>query len=271
MPSSRGTHSSFKCLFHPGGTANGCARCASLPTVVPATPRGVHTALRKAKKAVQRRWVSVTNSAPLRLLLLLLATSALLFGVLALVGEPPRAQDTAHGTQRSLRRAAQERVLAAKAALVAAFGHLSQRGSLSNSTHPGPGLRIPRTIHQTVPYGKPGGRAAALRASWERQNPGWRVRLYTDTHAAAFIAAEFPEYLEAYYALPKPAGRADLFRVLVLLRRGGVYADADAGCVRPLDELLRYGDTLVMGWENTFDAPQQALDRHYVRQRQVRV
>ena len=160
------------------------------------------------------------------------------------------------------------------AAAAAASAWVPRPRSSSRAAGPGapppPSLRIPRTIHQTVPYGKPGGRAAALRASWAALNPGWTVRLYTDTHAAAFVAAEFPQYLSAYYALPKPAGRADLFRVLVLLRRGGVYADADAACVRPLDDLLRLGDTLVMGWENTFEAPRQAMGRHYVRQRQAR-
>ena len=70
--------------------------------------------------------------------------------------------------------------------------------------------------------------------------------------------------------MPAAVQRADLFRVLVLLRRGGVYADADAACVAPLDALLQAEDTLVVGWENAFDTAEQAHARHYVRQRQAR-
>lgn len=137
---------------------------------------------------------------------------------------------------------------------------------------PPPPRRIPRVVHQTL--AAPGvaprraGAAAAL-ASWSVLNPGWRVQRYDDAAAAAFVAAEFPEHAAAYAALPAAVQRADLFRVLVLLRKGGVYADADAACVAPLDALLQPDDTLVVGWENAFDTPEQAHARHYVRQRQA--
>ena len=256
----------FTSLFHTGA-------CHVLPSV--ASPgRSSSTAWRRARKAVRKRLVSLGNCLPLRLLAVCLLALALC--ACALVA--PEAGQTGGGgasTRRALRRGGHmSQVVALPLAAAAAASAWVPRPRGRTATPPGnpspPSLRIPRTIHQTVPYAKPSGRAAALRASWTALNPGWTVRLYTDTHAAAFVAAEFPQYLSAYYALPKPAGRADLFRVLVLLRRGGVYADADAACVRPLDELLRYGDTLVMGWENTFEAPRQALGRHYVRQRQVR-
>jgi hypothetical protein len=87
------------------------------------------------------------------------------------------------------------------------------------------------------------------------------VQRYDDAAAAAFVAAEFPEHAAAYAALPAAVQRADLFRVLVLLRKGGVYADADAACVAPLDALLAADDTLVVGWENAFDTPEQARSR----------
>jgi hypothetical protein len=132
--------------------------------------------------------------------------------------------------------------------------------------------RIPRVVHQTLPAGgaapRRAGAAAAL-ASWAALNPGWAVRRYDDAAASAFVAAEFPEHAAAYAALPAAVQRADLFRVLVLLRLGGVYADADAACVAPLDGLLTAEDTLVVGWENAFATAEQAHARHYVRQRQA--
>jgi mannosyltransferase OCH1-like enzyme len=74
------------------------------------------------------------------------------------------------------------------------------------------------------------------------------------------VRREFPEYLEAYRRLAKGVERADFFRYMVVLRHGGVYADLDTECVRPLDALLRSGDTLVAGWDNEFPGPRAALE-----------
>lgn len=57
----------------------------------------------------------------------------------------------------------------------------------------------------------------------------------------------------------------------VVLRLGGVYADLDTECRKPLSDLIQPRDTLVAGWENEFDVPADAERRHYVRSRQVRV
>ena len=55
-------------------------------------------------------------------------------------------------------------------------------------------------------------------------------------------------------ALPRPC------RYMVVLRHGGVYADLDSECRRPLDSLLHSGDTLVAGWDTEFPDAQAALD-----------
>ena len=47
---------------------------------------------------------------------------------------------------------------------------------------------------------------------------------------------------------------------MVVLRHGGVYADADTECRRPLDGLLRSGDTLVAGWGTEFAEQRAALE-----------
>jgi hypothetical protein len=55
----------------------------------------------------------------------------------------------------------------------------------------------------------------------------------------------------------------------VVLRLGGVYADLDTECRKPLSDLIQPRDTLVAGWENEFVVPADAEKRHYVRSRQV--
>ena len=57
---------------------------------------------------------------------------------------------------------------------------------------------------------------------------------------------------------------------MVVLRMGGVYADVDTECRRPLNGLILPRDTLVVGWENEFATAEEAAARKYVRKRQVR-
>ena len=47
---------------------------------------------------------------------------------------------------------------------------------------------------------------------------------------------------------------------MIVLRAGGVYADLDAECRRPLDGMLHSKDALVAGWDNEFSEPQAALE-----------
>ncbi len=58
-------------------------------------------------------------------------------------------------------------------------------------------------------------------------------------------------------------------RYMVVLRMGGVYADIDTECRKPLNNLILPRDTLVVGWENEFPTAEEASSRKYVRKRQV--
>jgi mannosyltransferase OCH1-like enzyme len=53
-----------------------------------------------------------------------------------------------------------------------------------------------------------------------------------------FVTHEFPEFLPTYLSYPSGILRADIWRVLVLYKYGGVYADIDVECLKPIDELL---------------------------------
>ena len=134
--------------------------------------------------------------------------------------------------------------------------------------HPAP-LMIPRVIHQTYKSSAVPDGVRPLMASWTARNPGWVMRFYDDATCRQFVRAEFPEYYDAYLALPKDVERSDFFRYLVVLHTGGVYADIDTECRRPLDEFLRTTDTLVVGWEGEFATDEMAYSRHFVRRRQV--
>jgi alpha 1,6-mannosyltransferase len=72
-------------------------------------------------------------------------------------------------------------------------------------------------------------------ASWTTQHPGFIHEVITDqvaVHLIRLLYASVPEVIEAYDALPLPVLKADFFRYLILLARGGIYSDIDTMALR---------------------------------------
>lgn len=68
--------------------------------------------------------------------------------------------------------------------------------------------------------------------SWREHNPGWQVEVLDSNSIADILdRAQFPDEM-------KPAAFADMLRVHLLARHGGVWADATVLCTRPLDDWL---------------------------------
>ncbi|KAJ3187993.1 hypothetical protein HDU85_006386 [Gaertneriomyces sp. JEL0708] len=74
--------------------------------------------------------------------------------------------------------------------------------------------------------------------TWKKENPGYEYRLWTDDDNRRMIAQHYPWALAAYDGMPKNIQRADMARYFYMHRYGGVYADLDMQCLRPMDELL---------------------------------
>lgn len=100
-------------------------------------------------------------------------------------------------------------------------------------------------------------------ASWSRLHPGFIHEVITDAVAANLIKlfyAAVPEVLEAYESLPLPVLKADFFRYLILLARGGVYSDIDTSALKSAVEWVpetvpREAIGLVIGIEADPDRP----------------
>lgn len=69
--------------------------------------------------------------------------------------------------------------------------------------------------------------------SWERHHPDWEFVLWTEENLPDDPIR--PEVLERLRA---PVERADILRLEVLYREGGVYLDTDLECLRPIDPEL---------------------------------
>lgn len=93
-----------------------------------------------------------------------------------------------------------------------------------------------------------------MRASmetWSSQNSDFVHEVLSDKNAAQLVHHLYmnvPEVVEAYNAMPEPILKADFFRYLILLARGGVYTDSDTEALKPVPNWLPAGvDALTIG------------------------
>ena len=91
---------------------------------------------------------------------------------------------------------------------------------------------IPRVFHQ-IWLGEGAFPYAVERESWYRFHPDWEHRLWSERDLPRDL-----ELTEAANLLRQPAERADILRLELLYRHGGVYLDADFECLKPIDPLV---------------------------------
>ncbi|KAF7195771.1 Initiation-specific alpha-1,6-mannosyltransferase [Pseudocercospora fuligena] len=100
-------------------------------------------------------------------------------------------------------------------------------------------------------------------ASWTELHPSFVHEVITDSVASHLIKhfyASIPEVVEAYESLPEPVLKADFFRYLILLARGGIYSDIDTTALKSAvewvpSEVPRSSYGLVIGIEADPDRP----------------
>jgi inositol phosphorylceramide mannosyltransferase catalytic subunit len=69
--------------------------------------------------------------------------------------------------------------------------------------------------------------------TWKRHHPDWEFTLWTEENLP-----EDPIRPEVVERLRAPVERADILRLEILYRHGGVYLDTDLECLRPIDPEL---------------------------------
>ncbi|QKX63547.1 uncharacterized protein TRUGW13939_10718 [Talaromyces rugulosus] len=99
--------------------------------------------------------------------------------------------------------------------------------------------------------------------SWSELHPGFVHEVLADKtaeHLIRYLFGAIPEVIEAYESLPIPVLKADLFRYLILLARGGIYSDIDTEALQPAinwlpDDMDRLSVGLIVGIEADPDRP----------------
>ncbi|TGO92436.1 hypothetical protein BPOR_0003g00340 [Botrytis porri] len=99
---------------------------------------------------------------------------------------------------------------------------------------------IPKIIHQTYINESIPERWKAGQQSCIELHDDYEYKLWTDEASRAFIATEYPWFLDTFDSYPFPIQRADSIRYFVLAHYGGIYIDLDDGCKRRLEPLLSY-------------------------------
>ncbi|KAJ5966360.1 hypothetical protein N7481_013074 [Penicillium waksmanii] len=126
---------------------------------------------------------------------------------------------------------------------------------------------FPAYIWQTWKYAPSSSRfdrdLREVEATWTEMNPYFTHQVIgddTQRHLIEYLYGSMPDVFEAYDSLPLAVMKADFFRYLVLLARGGVYSDIDTRALKPAhywlpEELDRSTIGFMVGIEADPDRP----------------
>ena len=124
-------------------------------------------------------------------------------------------------------------------------------------------MRIPLILHQTYKDNNIPASLQGFQKSWRRHNPNWEYRFWDDLAIQSFFKQHYPTFLPVFEAYPHNIMRVDTFRYFLLYHYGGIYADMDFECLRPLDEILVSKDILLI------PEPQLHFQKHKARVRNL--
>lgn len=111
------------------------------------------------------------------------------------------------------------------------------------------GLTIPMKITQYWDTAEVPEDVLSLSESWRACNPDWAYRRFNNDSALSYLTAHFPLPVRvAFQRAADATTKADILRLAVLLRDGGVWADMDDRCLQPLASFLRPG-TDALFWQ----------------------
>ena len=97
---------------------------------------------------------------------------------------------------------------------------------------------IPRIFHQTWDSETIPKQFMPWIRSWTQHHPQWQYWFWTPDDVRCLLRQRYPDFLHLYDKYPTMLQRADVMRYFVLYTFGGVYADLDMQCLKPIDPLL---------------------------------
>lgn len=113
---------------------------------------------------------------------------------------------------------------------------------------------IPRTIHQT--FINTVDMPEVFKSNIEhikRLNPSWQHILYGEEQVNEFVRTEgWPELVNQYNRLQLWISKIDVFKYLLIYKKGGLYLDVKSTLNKPLDSVLLESDQYILSqWLDT--------------------
>ena len=118
---------------------------------------------------------------------------------------------------------------------------------------------IPKIIHQSWKDSNIPCKWKRYQDSWKALHPSYHYMLHTDEDNLRLVTEFYPEFLELYNAYKYPVQRADLVRYMYMHHYGGVYADLDLECLRPIDHLMHKEILVLESNENFSGFPESFM------------
>jgi mannosyltransferase OCH1-like enzyme len=118
-------------------------------------------------------------------------------------------------------------------------------------------MTIPKIIIQTWKTKKMSGDLIEWQKSWKKINPEFEYLFFDDSDCFKFIFKNYRQYLDLYESLNN-VEKTDVFRYLALHHYGGIYADIDTICLKPIGPLIDlFPNSVITGIE--YEKPLQLL------------
>ncbi|KAJ3081735.1 membrane-bound alpha-1,6- mannosyltransferase Initiation-specific [Rhizoclosmatium hyalinum] len=106
-----------------------------------------------------------------------------------------------------------------------------------------------------------------IQSSWIHLNPGYTYTLFDDTKMDAWIKKYASDHeKKVYFKAGLLHQRVGVFKILWLIKSGGVFADIDTECLHPIDtwRLAMDGVGLAVGIQNQIQTPLPHIAKHTI-------
>lgn len=115
---------------------------------------------------------------------------------------------------------------------------------------------IPKTIWQTykTKYQDLPDYAKEYTESWKNLNKEYLYNYVSDEDALDFIKDNYGQsWLDIFNSVPLGVMRGDILRYLLIYKNGGVYADLDTLCLKPIDSWIVKDKEIIFGPESSLE------------------
>lgn len=89
----------------------------------------------------------------------------------------------------------------------------------------------------------------------QKLNPDWKYQLYTDDEVESFILTHYGNNMLKVYNKINPdyaAAKCDLFRYLLIYKKGGVYLDIKSAMSKPLNDIIKEDVYYLSHWKQKY-------------------